>query len=60
MDSIPAQKAVVSCDGKTAFNKGPFFSPGSGSTGNFHTVWQLGEEGWRYLLEDAWKSHAER
>ncbi|MCM8557942.1 hypothetical protein [Sphingomicrobium sediminis] len=43
--------SVGSCDGRTAFNMGPFFSPGSGASGNFHTVWTLTEDGWRYLID---------
>lgn len=44
--------SFVSCDEGSAVNTGPFFEPGSGTSGRFTTVWRKGDEGdWRYLLD---------
>ncbi|MCJ7421303.1 hypothetical protein [Sphingomicrobium astaxanthinifaciens] len=43
--------SLTSCDGGHAFNRGPFFDPASAQAGNFHTIWRLTEEGWRYRID---------
>ncbi|WP_265569690.1 hypothetical protein [Sphingomicrobium nitratireducens] len=44
-------RSFQSCDGKMAVNIGGWEDPESGHAGRFHTVWSLGEEGWRYVVD---------
>ncbi len=43
--------SYVSCDGKTAVNTGPYYSPLDGTYGQFYTVWEKSEDGWRYRFD---------
>lgn len=45
----PAQ-SIVSCDGRTAVNTGPSLMP-NGARGEFTTVWQRHEQGWRWVYD---------
>jgi hypothetical protein len=46
----PAQ-SFVSCDGRTAVNTGPWFTPEGKVAGYFTTVWQRGRLGWRWAYD---------
>jgi hypothetical protein len=46
----PAQ-SFVSCDGRTAVNTGPWFTPDGKLAGYFTTVWQRGRLGWRWVYD---------
>ena len=47
---IPAQ-SFVSCDGRTAVNTGPWFSPDGKPAGYFTTVWQRDKDKWRWAYD---------
>ncbi|MEO5773489.1 MAG: hypothetical protein ABIQ32_05155 [Sphingomicrobium sp.] len=44
----PAQ-SIVSCDGRTAINSGPWRV--NGRSGEFTTVWQRQKQGWRWVYD---------
>src|SRR6476620_9798927 len=41
-------KSYVSCDGRTAVNTGPWFTPDGKLAGYFTTVWQRSGATWRF------------
>ena len=41
----------VSCDGRTAVNRGPWKSPVSAAHGYFTTVWMRNEDTWRWIYD---------
>jgi hypothetical protein len=43
--------SFVSCDGRTAVNSGPWFTPKGKLAGYFTTVWQRGKSGWRWVYD---------
>ena len=43
--------SLVSCDGRTAVNSGPWFTPKGKLAGYFTTVWQRGPKGWRWVYD---------
>ena len=43
--------SFVSCDGRTAVNSGPWFTPAGKLAGYFTTVWQRGRSGWRWVYD---------
>lgn len=46
----PAQ-SFLSCDGRTAVNRGPWFTQDSRLAGTFTTVWQRTQAGWRWVYD---------
>jgi hypothetical protein len=44
-------KSYVSCDGRTAVNTGPWFTPDGKLAGYFTTVWQRTEAEWRWVYD---------
>ena len=46
-----AAQSFVSCDGRTAVNTGPWFTPSGRLAGYFTTVWQRGRRGWRWVYD---------
>lgn len=46
-----AERSFVSCDGRTAVNTGPWFTPEGKRAGYFTTVWQRSGEGWRWVYD---------
>ena len=46
----PAQ-SFVSCDGRTAVNKGPWFTQDGRLAGGFTTIWQRTPAGWRWVYD---------
>ena len=46
----PAQ-SFVSCDGRTAVNRGPWFTQDSRLAGSFTTIWQRSAAGWRWVYD---------
>lgn len=46
-----ATRSFVSCDGRTAVNSGPWFTPNGKLAGYFTTVWQRGKPGWRWVYD---------
>ena len=43
--------SFVSCDGRTAVNSGPWYTPKGKLAGYFTTVWQRGRVGWRWVYD---------
>jgi hypothetical protein len=43
--------SFVSCDGRTAVNTGPWFTPKGKIAGYFTTVWQRDKAGWRWVYD---------
>ena len=43
--------SFVSCDGRTAVNTGPWFSPDGKVQGYFTTVWQRDKSDWRWVYD---------
>ena len=43
--------SFVSCDGRTAVNSGPWYTPNGKLAGYFTTVWQRGRSGWRWVYD---------
>ena len=43
--------SFVSCDGRTAVNSGPSYTPKGKLAGYFTTVWQRGRSGWRWVYD---------
>ena len=43
--------SFVSCDGRTAVNSGPWYTPKGKLAGYFTTVWQRGRSGWRWVYD---------
>ena len=43
--------SFVSCDGRTAVNTGPWFTPDGKPAGYFTTVWQRTPRGWRWAYD---------
>ena len=43
--------SFVSCDGRTAVNTGPWYTPDGKSGGYFTTVWQRDKSGWRWVYD---------
>ena len=43
--------SFVSCDGRTAVNTGPWFSPDGKVQGYFTTVWQRDKSAWRWVYD---------
>ena len=54
--SWSASQSWVSCDGRTALNRGPWTSP-TGGKGHFTSVWVRGDKGWRWAYK-SYDSHA--
>ena len=43
--------SYVACDGRTAVNTGPWYTPDGKLAGYFTTVWQHGSVGWRWAYD---------
>ena len=43
--------SFVSCDGRTAVNTGPWYTPSGKLAGYFTTVWQRSAIGWRWVYD---------
>jgi hypothetical protein len=43
--------SFVSCDGRTAVNTGPWFTPGGKAGGYFTTVWQREKSTWHWVYD---------
>jgi hypothetical protein len=43
--------SFVSCDGRTAVNSGPWFTPAGKLAGYFTTVWQRSRNSWRWVYD---------
>jgi hypothetical protein len=50
IDWRPAH-SFVSCDGRTAVNTGPWYTPQGRLAGYFTTVWQRTGKGWRWVYD---------
>ena len=46
-----AAHSFVSCDGRTAVNTGPWFTPKGKLAGYFTTVWQRGKGSWHWVYD---------
>lgn len=57
LDWAPAE-SWVSCDGKTAVNRGPWSSPSGQAHGHFTTVWTRSADGWRWVYDGGEKLSA--
>ena len=44
-------RSYVSCDGRTAVNTGPWFTPDGKLAGYFTTVWQRSDGQWRWVYD---------
>ena len=43
--------SFVACDGRTAVNTGPWYTPDGKVKGYFTTVWQRGPSGWQWVYD---------
>lgn len=43
--------SIVSCDGRTAVNRGRWAHPANATLGSFTTVWQVDRKNWRWVYD---------